>query len=419
VLLALAAGRHGSAATLGPNAFLYDGHAVALQGTGETVPRIDAWWNPRQSRDNPHVLAPGFHVSFFGRGSGCTTEASNGPVARVPTDLAALTKALTGLPYNAEHNDLSFAPTADAASCPGGAHLPPGPAFVLVREQPPLGIGLFTHAGDGGRIPGPHFWQQFSAGGQNGAGANAAIEGSFIAWRFDWRQGRGMLPWAEAGMRNGTMPRVVITSSQSVAAAAVAASPRGVRPAQVKQQYAASFINPVCQEKVKDKRVCQVQYLFHTALMRGGNVVWREQSWANHAQLLFDPAQGGMPIFYGPLKADGQVTAYGATPLWRSLGEATRHAPFHDVNFTAEISFREFLNGLRAIAGRVLAMPAERVDARRLAALFGPAWADPAGWRLLDVNVGQEVHDEDVRQEAYIGGSVTRLEVRAGTMPLH
>jgi hypothetical protein len=356
-------------------------------------------------------------VSFFGRGSGCAADASNGPVARMPADLAALAGALTGLPYDAEHGDLSFAPAGDAASCPGSDRLRPGPAFVLIRQQPPQGIGLFTHVGNGSRIPGPHFWHQFSAGGQNGGGANAAIEGSFIAWRFDWRQAHGMLPWA-AGTRDGAMPRVLITSRQSVTAAAVSANPRGVGPAQVKQQYAASFINPACQEAAKNKRVCQVRYLFHTALIRGGNVVWREQGWANNAQLVFDPTQGGIPIFYGPLKADGRVTSYGTIPLWRSLGESTRHAPFREANFTAEISFREFLNGLRAIAGRTLAMPAEQVDARRLAALFGPAWADPAGWRLLDINVGQEVHDEDTRQEAYIGGAVTRLEVRAGTMPL-
>jgi hypothetical protein len=419
LILALALGHRSFAATLAPSAFVYDGHSVTLNEPEGQGQRIEAWWNPRNSTKNPRVLMPGFHVSFFGRGAGCAITASNGPVARLPADLTPLAETLTGLRYDPQRDDLSFAPTADSASCPTSSHMQPGPAFVLVRQGPPGGIGLFTHVGDGGRIPGSHFWRQFSAGGQNATGANVSVEGTFVAWRFNWRHNRTALPWVMIGAARGDIPRVLIESTQSVASAAVAASPRGVRAAQVKQQYAASFINPVCQRTVSEKKFCQIRYLFHTALIRGGRVIWQDQAWANHAQLLFDPTQGGMPIFYGPLKQEGQVTTAGTIDLWRSRGDATQHAPFRSKKFTAEINFPEFVNGLRVIAARTLAIPAVHVDEQQLARLFGSAWNDPSGWRLLDVNAGQEVHNEDIHQEAYIGGAITRLEVRASTFTRH
>lgn len=81
-----------------------------------------------------------------------------------------------------------------------------------------------------------------------------------------------------------------------------------------------------------------------------------------------------------------------------------------------EIAFPEFFNGLRVIAARTLAIPPARVGVQQLARLFGSAWNDPRGWRLLDVNVGQEVHNENDSQETYIGGAVTQLEVSATTL---
>jgi hypothetical protein len=292
-------------------------------------------------------------------------------------------------------------------------HMQPGPAFVQVHQQPMGGIGLFTYVGDGERFPGPHFWHQFSVEGQSGGGANASIEGTFVAWRFDWRNSRTVFPWAMDGARGQDVRRVLVRSTQSVVTTAVKAGPRSTKPAQIKQQYTASVINPTCQRTVRKKAICQIRYLFHTALIRGGPIVWQDQPWANSAQVLFDPAQGGVPIVYGPLKPNGQVTAAGRVDLWRSRGDETQHAPFRNKMFAAEITFREFLSALRLIGARSLAVPPANIGEREMAALFGPTWNDPKGWLLLDVNVGQEVYDEDIHREAYIGGAVMQLDVRA------
>lgn len=393
--------------------FVYAGGSPVVAGH-PFLENVDGRWNPKHSMANGAARSPAFHVWFFGSGAGCPRQASNGPVVRLPQTIASKTTALTGISPDLLHPELSWTPASDSTRCTQESGSSSGPAFVVANQQPGGGMGLFTDIGNDGPIGQPHFWREFGNAGQTGTGANRGIEGTFITWTFDWRNGQTVYPWPlSAAASEG--PGVLLRSTQSVATAFVAPQPKAAGPSQVKQQYAISFINRVCERTMTQRRYCQVRYLFHTTVVRAGYIDWPGEKWANHAHLLLDPAQQGLPVLYGPLKASGRVTDAGIADLglWRSRGAETAHGTFTNRTFAAEITFRQFVNGLRLIAARVLAKHPRMVESSDLAAVFGGAWDRPRAWVLASANAGQEVHSDSPRYPAYLGGAIRSLEVLA------
>lgn len=356
------------------------------------------------------ALQPGPKVLFFGRGIGCAGSTTGGPVS--VTTLAKQAdkdrvRKLTGLAPG-ERNRL-WMPSGDAPGCDGSARGRTGDSLAFVNAE--KGCALYTASEPGGRA----FWRPFDASGQNGSGANAHIEGTFVNFRQAWWRPDAQRPWRD------TDAELQMVSTQTVATVSTGSDIDGGEPRQVKQQMIASFVNPVCRKETgKTPNLCQIQYLFNTGIYRSGVKDWSTVSWFQQAGLFGDPGQGGMPVIHGPIDPAGQVTRESTTglALYRSEGSPTRHDTFEDVRFDVRISFTQLLNALHVIVGRKIGKPADGVSDEQMRAEFGSAWNVPSAWVLVSTDIGQEVYNSSPdATPARIGGSVRSLVVQAASPP--
>lgn len=366
---------------------------------------VYAAWNPQDSAASNR---PGLKVAFFGSAAGCARGQGDGVVAALPEDQLARTGALTGLAGGA--GGLGWTPSGASPGCAPTLKDALDDSLVALNPAPGQGgIGLYTGTGPGeaGRTG---FFGPFDPQGQNGRGANANIEASFVNLRFDWRAPDALRPWA----RRQPRPAVHLAAVQGVAVADVPAI-EGPRPTQAKQQMTLGFINAECMRARPEgrPRPCQLKYLFTVAIVRSGVSDWRSVGWFQGPRIMFDAGQGGIPVIDGPLPEDGRpaVLRPEGLALYESEGSATQHAPFRSERFAVRISWEQFTDTLRAVAGAGLHRPAARVSDGEIAALFGPRWDDPEQWSVLGFSLGQEVSNGQPAQRAAIGGHLRTLHI--------
>jgi hypothetical protein len=396
-VLALLLGAPACAATLSPSGFSYTGGTPALAGGP-----VFASWNPNPA-SNSQVFDQGAHIGFFGHAAGCPASAANGPAGPLdPKQARSLAAADTAFRPAPGATVWSPQPDSDCRGEQGG------PAFVAAgKNGGPLQVFTALQPASPG---GGGFWGSYPSTGQDQSGANASIEGTFLNWIFNGQPGSAVRPWADGNRAR----EVTISTTQAVAAAH--AEPSSVSVNQVKQQVAVSFFNQACQSAAANKHLCQLRIMFDIDLVRDPSLDWSTQPWAGYARLMFDPAQGGLPVIEGPLLSAGQATttagAQGVT-LWRSRGAQTQHGTFGSTRFEAKIGFRDLMAGVRLVAQRASNTQGP-VDRDTMARLFGPAWNSPQDWTIIGVNIGQEVHGAGDRSTAYIGGEMDDLSIGAG-----
>lgn len=397
--------------------FSYDGKLLAIPlGKGGGSSLFSAW-NAKPSPDDRRLFDPGIQVLFWGRGDGCDVAFSNGPVSSDPVWVFSGALNKTGIPLEENKKDLRWTPVA-AGSCSSDSKGKAGPSFVHVNEEAFRGgIGIYTSSGkedsDGS---GKGFFRQFDERGQNGIGANKYIAGTFVAFRFDSKasdQRFVLNPFDGGASRSSNM---IIEMVQNVATihVPVGPDPKTKSPNQVKQQFAVTLVNKFCLSHREAGSLCQIKYLFHTAIVREGVTDWNRELWFDKASLLLDPAQGGVPVFHGPIKSAGADTVYrenSAVPLWTSQGSPTLHRAFEPTDFRVQISIRQLLDATRIAAARMKRVKYEAVSSQDIADIFGDKWNDQDEWFLLDLNFAQEVHNTDLRQEAWIGGGVKSISI--------
>jgi hypothetical protein len=362
---------------------------------------VFAAWNPTGASN---VLQPGMKVMFFGQAAGCGTLAA-GPVERGDDADFASAVSRAGLAPAASDTQ-RWVPSGDTAAC-AASSLKDGPSMVQVDARDAAGsIGLYTDGGvQANGTAG--FLAPWDAAGQNGAGANADILGSFVAFRQDWGAADPIQPWLP-----GSGARIV--STQSVGATAVGDAARPSEYVQVKQQIAVTFLNVACAKAMLSPSTpCQIQYLMNTAVERTGVSDWSQVGWFNAGSVWFDPGQGGIPIVTGPINGVGMATSDPASglELFRSQGNPTQHGAFTDVGFDVRIPFADLQNAARIVAGRKLGIAPAAVSDAGMASQWGASWAEPGQWVLLSAEVGQEVNNPYPGKQAYIGGSFSRLYV--------
>jgi hypothetical protein len=364
-------------------------------------------WNPTGSSQ---LFAAGLKVNFFGRGNGCDTGASNGPVGQ-GADVALPTVATaTGVSTTASKL-WRWAPSGGFSPCSADAQGRQGPNMVMLNPKSEAGggVALYTHTGpdtDGVTS----LLRPFDASGQNGAGANADINGTFVTFRQDWL-GAPRHPWLGAGP---SLPSARIVTTQSVAALEVGTEVIANQPVQAKQQLSVGFVNPTCMSGgASAARPCQVSYLFNTAIQRAGIDDWSTVSWFQNGKVWFDPAQGGTPIIESPVKAAGVtvVDESSGLGLVQSKGNATQYGAFSDFNFDLRISFDQLQNALRIVAGRKYGVAPSAVSDAQMVELWGATWQDRADWVLLAATSGQEVHNPIGTRQALIGGNFKQVYV--------
>lgn len=365
-------------------------------------------WNPQDPVANNR---PGLKLAFFGTAEGCRPGAGALQALTVPQ--LARARALTGLGLGAPSQ--AWSPLAGAQCNADTRGELDDSLAALDPELRTGGLGLFTGTGPDPQTGRVGFFAPFNAQGQNGAGANAMIEGSFANIRADWRSPSALRPWS----RQAPRPAARIASSQSVAVLQV---PRETEPGptQAKQQLTVGFINDACMASRPPgtARPCQLKFLFTIAIARSGVSDWSQVTWFQGPRVLFDAGQGGIPVIDGPLPPKGRPATLRpeGLVLYESEGAATQHGPFSNQEFAVRIGWDEFTQSLRAIAGARGRKPATRVADAEVAALFGPRWNDAASWVLLSASLGQEVRNPTAARRAAIGGAMHDLQIRDARM---
>jgi len=360
--------------------------------------------------DAQRMMTPGMKVVFYGAAAGCASGTSNGPVTAGAAATRSIAMARTGLAAAAAPQ--SWSPSVPAGCTPTTAATSGG-AYAAVDATTDGGIALYTPTGpdDAGNA---QFFQPFGAGGQNGAGDNAFITGTFVSFRQDWSSANPLQPWAGRGDGSATDAR--LRSTQSVATAAVGADAGAATPVQVKQQMMATFINTACtkQGATTPMHPCQIQYLLNTSIVRTGVSDWSTVVWYQNGGILFDPVQGGMPVVEGPIGASGATTVDGQTglPLFTSQGSATQHGTFASTAFDVKVSFAQLQAVIKAIVARKNGVAVSAVGDADISAMWGSQYADPTAWALVSTDIAQEAYNPlAATHAAAIGGVVKDLFV--------
>jgi hypothetical protein len=366
-----------------------DGLAAATGGA------LFASWDPA---DAANSMRPGMKVTFFGAAQGCSG-ARNGAVGEGDAGRFDANATLTGV-TTTDGSAMRWTPLGSGLGCGADAQAASGDSLVHLHAGDGDGaVGMLTYTGtraDGSSA----FFGAFGAGGQNGAGANANIAGSFVAFRQGWSGSAPLRPWAANGSAR-------VYTVQSVASTAGATGAAGAQAVQAKQEILASFINPDCVAQMAGAHPCQLQYAVSTAIFRTGVTNWDTVGWFNAGKVWFDAAQGGTPVVDGPIKASGSDTTDGASSLslYTSHGAATQHAVFANQAFDVTISFPQLVNAMKLTTARALSVEASALTDAQMAAFWGTTWHQPGAWATLSGSVGQEVYNPFADHAAHVGGS--------------
>jgi hypothetical protein len=387
----------------GPDALYFrPGSALAAAGALDKVSGGDALfavWNPQ---DRQAALKPGLKIMFFGSAQGCQAGVQ-GPLAAVSDQRLADVARLTGVAHAEAVPTLRWTPSGGGADgCSGEAQARSGASAVYLNADDTAGgVGMLTTSGkqDDSAVP---FFGPYGSGGQNGAGTNAHIGGTFVNFRQAWSVADPLQPWVGTAVAR-------VRSVQSMGAAQVDTAGVAV---QAKQQMMATFLNPTCLREVGGQP-CQIQYLFNTAIVRSGVSDWSKVSWFQQGDVWFDPVQGGIPIVDGPIHASGTVTtdSKSGLPLFVSQGSATQHASFSGRTFDVTIGFDQLQHVLRIVASRKLSVDLASVTDAQVASIWGRAWNERNAWVLLTGHVGQEVYNPSAEHKVQIGGGFKSLYI--------
>lgn len=362
-----------------------------------------AAWNPN---DPNTALKPGIKVMFFGAAQGCATD-TQGPLLSIPKARLSELASLTGLSASAVPDPLTWTPSGNAEGCDGSTRSRSGGSSVFINADDQRGaVAMLTTSGPqaDGVVP---FLGPFDAKGQNGAGANAFIAGSFVNFRHPWWKPDPLQPWLTNGVAR-------LQSIQSIGGLRVPAASSVT--VQAKQQMMATFLNTTCARELGSQgKACQIQYLFNTGIQRTGVSDWSTVDWFNKPGIWFDPAQGNIPVVDGPVPVSGQsaVEPSMGVALYSSQGSSTQHKAFAGRVFDVAISFEQLQHVLRYTTAKAVSSPVASVSESQLQREWGSAWNQPSAWVLLSADIGQEVYNPDAGLRVEIAGGFTSMYVGA------
>jgi hypothetical protein len=377
-------------------AFVYDGGAI--RDLGDEFDDWDdkdkrywtAYWNPSPTK----IRKPGFHIAFWGSASGCSKNVLNGPTFKADK------------PTNDKKNKQpemikKFTPLPDKSVCSASENQNPAEkSFVTIDESGSQGTGitLYTYAGKKGKDKGFGFLPHPASGGR--AGVNSDIIGTFVSFRFSSKD-ESVKPWNDRVLR--------ILTRQGIASVHVAKN--SPPKTQAKQQLTISFVNNVCLQTNKDSATkCHLQILLNTSIERQGLQDWRDNPRFTKSSVLFDKAQGGIPVLRGLFGHKGVATKLHqkggeGVVTWVSEGDATFNGAQGEGDFALTMTFEQFKNVLLHIASLV----SESQDKRGIVNVYGKNWDDPDSWSVLTVKFAQEVHNVDLNKPSLIKGYMKSL----------
>ncbi|MBN8489174.1 MAG: hypothetical protein J0M20_15800 [Burkholderiales bacterium] len=371
--------------------------ALAAATGGNTF----ASWNPKGTKE---YFAPGMRVSFFGDPTGCASGTKLGAVSGADASDLSQMASRTGLQVSAP--ELTWLPSGNSPGCTGVADRK-GPSGVYVDPRAGGGLALYTSAGprDDGR---GEFFGVFGAAGQDGAGTNANLTGTYLAFRQAWRTDKAIKPFLN-GNQAGTA-RILV--SQALNGAALGSSDSTLTQGQ--QIFSLHLINKTCLAwRSSTALPCQMNYLFTAAIQRNNLSDWSQVGWAQKVRVWYDAAQGGIPIVEGLIKSRDVASIETDTgwDMFSSKGHGTQHGPYAYRSFDVRISMPQLTSLLRILTGRQLGIAPATVTEEQLQAMWSADWQDPKAWVVESLNVGQEMSSADRSKPVWMGGHVRELYV--------
>jgi hypothetical protein len=349
---------------------------------------VQAAWNPSLN------MTTGWHVGFWGAtdpAAGCNY-VTDGPVTNsVYWDLVADTGISLGDPN--EH----FSPISNTSLCVnqnwlGFSHI----HFKQVADtNGPAGVGIYTNSGPKPTDNSLAFFQPYYNGDQYGNNEyiTSVSVGHVCDASMGCPQGEVFYPFSAGGSDFDKL-RVAIITDQGLVQFYMA----NPSQEQIRQQVSFNFYNPVSN--------AQIQYEIQTAIQG----VYSSTSTSN-VGVAIDGSQGNMVYVGGVIGSAGQVSTSNGYPLWTSWGASTQQAAWAgQQTFQIEISFNQFLNGLKLATATKLGTDPSNITSNDIASIFGQNYTDPNTWTIISDSFSQEVYNPNwASQRAYVGGNMTRL----------
>ena len=306
----------------------------------------------------------GINIRFFGKAEGCAADTQEGVVE-------AFTKG----------QEFCYKPIPDDKFCDLTVKSDTSCNFICFNE------GIKIHTGSGISDNGlPCFLNSRDKEGI-GEGVNANNLGNFVNFKLS----NNKIKVYEKHKR------IKIIFQSSVEKVSLNPIPRG-KPLQAHQKVTIGLQNNYCIQEKKDKKsLCSVKYLLVHFVKR---VSVKPHKWEK-SRIWFDRGQGGMPI----------ISVFSDSGLVTFCGDALKHEPFENSSFCYEISWEQFLMGLKSIASKYYNKPIEFVTDSDLISLFGSQYSNPSAWYLAVVSFSHEVHDPYKDYNNYIEGRLKKLNI--------
>jgi hypothetical protein len=355
---------------------------------------------PFVAQQNPgNPSARGWYSMFWGDtvGAGCSPHRlQNGPVK----EATGLFNFLTDTGISQGSVGANFTPSSNSASCTNKTKWGQMHSHYknFSNADSPAGIGIFTTAG-------PLLWNVNELGFfQPPDSGLPNVQGNFLGYRcgnscyVGAADPKNVFPFS-GNSTDFNQLRFSLISDQTLRWL------HAEDPAQqqIKQQMLITMLSL--------GNNSAVQYLFYTA--------FKGVYPPNGADVNEDPIQGGMSYIIGPLGNAGQSTNYVASDgSVHSMFTSWSGSTVYDSTwvgtrpFEAEITFAQFINGLKLSTAHFLKKSPNLVTRAEIESRFGQNFDKPMNWVVMAVEVAHENYNPVWNtSRTAIGGGFTSLKV--------
>uniref|UniRef100_A0A7V5XHU7 Uncharacterized protein n=1 Tax=Thermodesulfobacterium geofontis TaxID=1295609 RepID=A0A7V5XHU7_9BACT len=322
--------------------------------------KVFATWQLKGRGSSPE----GINILFFGKVVGCDVESQKSTIE-----------------ISKKRGEICYKPIPDSDFCNLTIKSDTSCSFTCFNE----GIKIRTGSGLG-RSGLPCFLNARDKEGVGG-GVNAHILGNFVNFK---------LPDNKIEIYN-KYKKIKINFLSSVEKVSLNPILRK-EPLQAHQKVTIGLKNQNCIQEKKDKKsLCSVKYLLVHFVKR---VSVKPHKWGK-TRIWFDKGQGGLPI----------ISVFSDSEFVSFCGDTLKHEPFKNATFCYEISWEQFLTGLKSIASKYYNKPIGSIAKSDLISLFGSQYDNSSAWYLAVVSFSHEIHDPYKDYSNYIEGKLKKLTI--------